>query len=79
MQAALPSATIDHFINEHNLAETATYQVVFNGMSVDPGLMDRETACRTLANLPGVKAVYLDYAHAPALYTSTTLINTPAA
>lgn len=78
MQAALPGATVDNFVNELGVAEAAQYQITFNGMSVDPGSADKTTARRILSQLPGVRAVYLDFAHTPTLYTSTTLINAPA-
>jgi subtilisin family serine protease len=56
-----------------------SYQVVFNGLTVDPGEMDKEVARRALAKMDGVKHVYLDYARSSDLYTSTQLINAPAA
>jgi subtilisin family serine protease len=77
MQAAVPNATTSTFINETNVAEEATYQIVFNGLSVNVGTMDREEARRRLAQIPGVKAVYLDQAYTTQLYTSTALINAP--
>lgn len=78
MQAALPGAAVDNFVNELGVAEAAQYQITFNGMSVDPGSTDKMIARRILSQLPGVRAVYLDFAHTPTLYTSTTLINAPA-
>ncbi|MCC6453593.1 MAG: S8 family serine peptidase [Caldilineaceae bacterium] len=77
MQAAVPDATVSTFINETNTAEQATYQVLFNGISVDVGSMDREEARRRLAQIPGVKMVYLDQPYYTQLYTSTALINAP--
>lgn len=78
MHTALPGASISTFRNESGVNEAASYQVVFNGMSVDPGKLDREQARQSLLRLPNVKNVYLDYAYASTLYTSTTLINAPA-
>jgi subtilisin family serine protease len=78
MQNALPEAAVSTYINEAGQAVEATYQVVFNGMAVDPGSTSREEARRTLEALPGVKAVYLDFAHEPTLYASLPLINAPA-
>jgi subtilisin family serine protease len=77
MQTAVPNATASTFVNEENVAEEATYQVVFNGVSVDVGSTDREEARRRLSQIPGVKAVYLDRPYSTQLYTSTTLINAP--
>ena len=71
------SASVSTFINETGAEEPAAYQVAFNGMSVDPGTADRKAAMLALFKLPGVKNVYLDYAHEPDLYTSTGLINAP--
>ncbi len=77
MTKALPEAFVSTYINETGQSVEATYQVVFNGIAVDPGKTSREEARRTLAALPGVKAVYLDFAHEQTLYTSTQLINAP--
>lgn len=77
MQTAIPSANVSSFRNEGGATEPATYQVVFNGLSIEPGI-DREVARTQLARLPGVKAVYLDQPYSTQLYTSTTLINAPA-
>ena len=57
MQAALADASVATFINEAGMAEQATYQVVFNGLSVNPGATPREQAMRILAQLPNVKQV----------------------
>lgn len=78
MQAAVAGATVANFVNESGLSEQATYQVVFNGLSVDVGTHDRAQALVQLAKLPGVKNVYLDQPYYTQLYTSTTLINAPA-
>ncbi|MEZ4713325.1 MAG: S8 family serine peptidase [Caldilineaceae bacterium] len=77
LQTTLPSATLSRYINEAGAAKEATYQVVFNGMSIDPGATDRTAAMRTLLNMPNVKAVYADRAYSTQLYTSTQLINAP--
>lgn len=77
MQAALNDAAVATFINEAGMAEQATYQVVFNGLAVNPGSTAREKAMRILAKLPDVKRVYYDTPHYTQLYTSTALINTP--
>jgi len=77
MRSALPSARAASYINELGLAMPLDYQLTFNGLTVDPGDVDREVARRTLSALPGVKAVYLDLAQHTDLYTSTALINAP--
>lgn len=77
MQTALTDATVATFINEAGMAEQATYQVVFNGLSINPGATPREKAMRILAQLPNVKQVYYDTPHYTQLYTSTALINAP--
>ncbi len=79
MQASLPEATVSTFMNEYGKMEEARYRVTLNGMAVDPGAADPAAAQRTLARLPGVRAVYADYAYSPTLYASTEIINAPAA
>ncbi|HEY85344.1 MAG TPA: S8 family serine peptidase [Chloroflexi bacterium] len=79
MQVALPASKVSNFINEFGMAEANSYKVVMNGMAVDPGSMDVGQAARVLVQMDGVKRVYFDYLHTPDLYTSTTLINAPAA
>lgn len=74
MGAVLQDASVSTFINELGVAEEAAYQIVFNGLAVDPGGTDREEAKLKLAKMPGVKAVHYDRAHASQLYTSTTFI-----
>ncbi|MFN8490616.1 MAG: S8 family serine peptidase [Caldilineaceae bacterium] len=76
MRTALPSARVSTFRDETGATRQATYQIVFNGLSIEPG-MDRNAARQRLARLPGVKAVYLDLPHSTQLYTSTALINAP--
>lgn len=77
MLAALPGARVSTFINELGAREEATYQVVFNGMSIDPGALGREAARVQLERMAGVKAVYDDIPYVTQLYTSTALINAP--
>lgn len=77
MKAALPGATVSTFINEYGMAEEATYQIVMNAVTVNPGRTDRDVARRQLAAMPGVKYVYLDLAHEPDLYASNPLIGSP--
>ncbi|MDM8530353.1 S8 family serine peptidase [Anaerolineales bacterium HSG25] len=84
MQQVLPRASVSHYINEHGESIPATYQVVFNGLSVDLSREPRfksddgiKQARQALSNLPGVKHVYLEQLYQPNLYTSTTLINAP--
>ncbi len=76
MQSILPDAQVDYFIDEFGAQVDLSYQVVFNGLAIDPG-MDTKTAERLLSALPNVKAVYPDYAHQPDLYASVPLINAP--
>jgi subtilisin family serine protease len=77
MRAALPQVKASTYINEFGAAEVASYQIAFNGLTVDPGTMDPVVAQRALERLPGVKRVYRDYAYTTNLYTSTHLINAP--
>ena len=80
MRQAVPDAQVATYLNEQGRAMPATYQVVFNGMSVDAGRSaDLKGLERTLSGLPGVKRVYRDYAHNPDLYASLPLINAEAA
>ena len=75
---AVPGAAVATYINELEQEIPATYQITFNGFAVDPGEADPEEARQALARLPGVKAVYGDYAYYPDLYSSLELINAPA-
>jgi subtilisin family serine protease/DNA/RNA endonuclease YhcR with UshA esterase domain len=77
MQSVIPDATVGTFVNEYGMEEEATYQIVMNAVTIDPGTTDRNEARRQLAEIPGVKYVYLDLAHEPALYASNPLINAP--
>ena len=77
LQSVVPTAAASTFINESGATEQAAYQVVFNGVSVDVGSMDRAEARRQLSQMAGVKAVYLDQPYYTQLYTSTALINAP--
>ena len=80
MTQAVPSAQVATYLNEQGRAMPATYQVVFNGMSVDAGRnVDLKALEQSLSKLPGVKRVYRDYAHDPDLYASLPLINATAA
>ncbi|HNT25960.1 MAG TPA: S8 family serine peptidase [Anaerolineales bacterium] len=76
MQSVLPDAQVDYFVDEFGAQVDLTYQIVFNGLAIDPG-MDTKMAERLLSALPNVKAVYPDYAHQPDLYASVPLINAP--
>ncbi len=82
LQTALPAATVAQFVDESGAAQNLTYQVVFNGMAINPGAnlstADREAVRKQISTLPGVKAVYADMPHYQELYTSTVLINAPA-
>ncbi len=80
MTQAVPGAQVATYLNEQGRELPATYQVVFNGMSVDAGRnVDLKALEQTLSRLPGVKRVYRDYAHNPDLYASLPLINAEAA
>src|SRR3990172_5909869 len=48
MRSALPTASVATYINERGQAVQATYQVVFNGLSVDPGVIGAAEAMRLL-------------------------------
>jgi len=74
MEQAMPSASVAGYINEMGERVEATYQLVFNGVAVDPG-MPVVQARKQLAQIDGVKAVYLDHAHEPQLYASLPYIN----
>ena len=78
LASALPGASVARYINESGQAIEATYQVVFNGVVVDPGATPRAEARRILSAMPGVKSVHLDYKHYPQTYASMPLINAPA-
>lgn len=78
MSQALPGARVSRYINEAGQSVESTYQITFNGIAVDPGTIATDVARKTLSAMPGVKAVYSDYAYQPDTYTSTYLINAPA-
>ncbi len=77
MEQALPAARVSTFVNESGYAESSAYQVAFNGLAIETGGLDLETARARLSRLPGVKAIYADRLYTSALYTSTALINAP--
>jgi subtilisin family serine protease len=77
MQQVLPEAAVATYLNEFGQSVEATYQIVFNGVAVDPGQTAPEQARRVLQRMDGVKAVFHDYAHDPQLYASLDLINAP--
>lgn len=79
MNEALPEATVSTYINESGQEIEATYQLLFNGVAVDPGQTVTAEAKRKLQALPGVKAVHNDYSYTPDLYASLELINAEAA
>ena len=79
MKAAMPSAAVGEYLNEQGDKIALSYQVAFNGVTVETGNVDKDVARKTLARLPGVKAVHLDYAYDPDLYASVPLINAAAA
>ena len=79
MQQALPGATVDYYINESQNQVPLTYQITYNGLTINPGATSREVARKALSQLPGVKGVFYDYAHDPDLYASVPLINAAAA
>ncbi len=79
LQSVLPNAQVSQYLNEAGVANEARYQVVLNAITIDPGTDDLEMARRNLKGMTNVKEVHYDYAHYSMLYTSTHLINAPAA
>ncbi|GAB4526616.1 MAG: hypothetical protein Fur0018_11910 [Anaerolineales bacterium] len=79
LQRVLPTASVATYINESGIQVQSAYQVVFNGMAIDPGTSDLKAAMQAIQSIPGVKGVYHDYAHQPDLYASVPLINAPVA
>jgi subtilisin family serine protease len=78
LQSALPGSTISTYIDETGAQVQLTFQILLNAVVIEPGQADLISARETLLSLPGVKAVYLDYAYTPHLYASLPLINAPA-
>lgn len=79
MQAAVPQAKVSAYIDEKGESIDATYQILMNAVTVDAGLdADVLQLRRTLAALPDVAHVYLDYKHTPDMFSSLPLINAPA-
>ena len=79
MQQVVPGAAVSTFINEFGAAEPNAYQVVFNGMAIDPGTADIAAVREQLAKIKGVRNVAFDYGHTPDLQASNPLINAPTA
>lgn len=77
LQNVLTDASVATFINETGAQEEATYQILFNGLSINPGSTDKETARELISRMDGVKRVSYDLPHETQLYTSTHLINAP--
>ncbi len=82
MRQVYPNASVSYYINEQGESIPATYQVVFNGLSIDLGQEPRlrnnlRQARQSLAALPGVKQVYAEQLYKSSLYTTTALINAP--
>lgn len=77
MQSVMPDARVSSYIDEYGDVNQETFQIVMNAVVVEPAKTSKN-AVETLSGLPGVKAVYHDYAYHPLLYTSTYLINAPA-
>jgi subtilisin family serine protease len=75
MGRTMPDAAVATYLNAQGQHVEESYKVVFNGMTVDPGAMPTDKARSILAAMPGVKAVFYDEAHDPALYASLPLIN----
>ncbi|RPH75321.1 hypothetical protein EHM76_01915, partial [bacterium] len=76
--AAIPGSSVGTYMNELGETLELTYQLVFNGVVVDPGDVSPEVARKQIWSLPGVRAVYHDYAYDPTMYASLPLINAPA-
>nr|MBA3533206.1 S8 family serine peptidase [Ardenticatenales bacterium] len=77
MRQALPNASVSAYINENGQSVDEMYQVVFNGVAIDPGTTDLASAKHLLSRMSGVKMVYLDRANQPQMYASLQLINAP--
>lgn len=78
MKQVLPQAIVGEYINELGNRTELSYQLVYNGVVVEPG-MDKNKAAKLLLALPGVKGVWMDYANEPDMYASLPLINAQAA
>ncbi|HSM54763.1 MAG TPA: S8 family serine peptidase [Candidatus Sulfomarinibacteraceae bacterium] len=78
MNRVLPEMSVATFVNEAGQSVDATYQIVFNGVAIDPGEQPTEATIRKLREMSGVKAVYRDYRYEPQLHSSLDLINAPS-
>ena len=79
MQRAVPSSRAATFMDEAGRVHNATYQIVMNAVAVDAGQdVDVKALAQEMSKLPGVKAVYRDYALEPQTYASLPLINVSA-
>ncbi|MEM7127926.1 MAG: S8 family serine peptidase [Chloroflexota bacterium] len=77
LSTRLPGAMVDYIIDEDGNKREATYQVIFNGIAINLGTLDRAVATTILQEVPGVKAVYADKAYLPHLYRSVATIHAP--
>ncbi|MFH1740274.1 MAG: S8 family serine peptidase, partial [bacterium] len=77
--ASLPNAEISTYVNEFGQERELTYDLLFNGMTIDPGKTDDKTAMSILQQMPEVKDVFKDYAHKPTMYAGLPLVNVAAA
>lgn len=79
LQATLPRAQVSSFRDESGRLRPASYQVVLNGLAIDPGPgVGFDAATARIAAIPGVRRVSRDWAHRPDMHASLPLINAPA-
>lgn len=77
---AVPDARLATYIDEAGRGRPHRYAIAFNGLTVDVGAPGRVAAARrAIEALPGVRAVFAEWAYAPAMYASLPLIHAPAA
>ena len=59
MQQALPGASVDYYINESQNQVPLTYQITFNGLTINPGTTSREAAQRGAQTASGRQSCFL--------------------
>ncbi len=80
LSRAVPEAALATYVDERGQRQPLQYRLLFNGVVVDAGSPSNlPTVEPRIAALAGVKAVYRDLPHEPALYASLPLIGAPEA
>lgn len=77
LENELPEANVTQILDESGMARDASYNIIFNGFSVDIGDMEHESVMTVLSQMDGVKRVYPDKPYLPDLYNSVGTTHAP--